>query len=267
MNRVAERFFEEEKIEYYSAVRYSACKQIYPHQIMRRGIEPKSVIIFLLPYYTKDAKNLSLYSVSRDYHIAVKEITERLIGALKNEYPQNSFFGFGDISPIDERHAAAIAGLGVIGDNRMLINEKYGSYVFIAEVICDVDPEEIGASEPTEVGHCEGCGACLNACPTKNLCSDGECLSAITQRKGELSEEEISLMKQTGTVWGCDVCQAVCPHNKNPRQTPIGFFHKGGIDLLTSELVDSMDDASFSERAFSWRGRKTVKRNLDALKY
>lgn len=267
MNKIAENIFIREKIEYFSPLRYVDCKEIRPQIISRHGIIPRSVIVFLLPYYSGKTKNISLYAASRDYHIAIKEITDRLIKSFKSEYPKNKFFGFGDHSPIDERHAALIAGLGVLGDNRLLINEKYGSYVFIAEIITDLDPDALGDHMPIPIKHCEGCGACLAACPTKSLTKDGECLSAITQRKGELSEFEVELMRSINTVWGCDMCQLACPHNKNPHITPIDFFHEDRIEYLTTELLDSMSEEDFADRAFSWRGRKTVKRNLDALGY
>ena len=267
MQRNAKSLFANEKIEYFSAVRYSDCKELRPDIIERCGIFPRSVIVFLLPYYSGKAKNISLYAASRDYHIAVKEITERIITGLKGEFPENEFFGFGDHSPIDERHAALIAGLGVLGDNKLLINEKYGSYVFIAEIITNLDPDALGANEPMPMRRCEGCGACTDACPTKSLTGGGVCLSESTQRRGELTEREVELMRSLDTVWGCDACQAVCPHNASPILTPIDFFHKRRIDYLTTELLDSMSDAEFSQRAYSWRGRKIIKRNLDKLKY
>ncbi len=263
----AESLFLKEKIEYFSAIRYSDCKELRPQIIERCGILPRSVIVFLLPYYSGKTKNISLYAASRDYHIAVREITERLITGLKGVFPENKFFGFGDHSPIDERHAALIAGLGILGENRLLINKKYGSYVFIAEIITDLSPDELGAREPMPILHCESCGACAAACPTKSLVGGGECLSEITQRRGELTESEIALMRSQNTVWGCDVCQNSCPHNASPKLTPIDFFHEGRIDHLTTELLDSMSDEQFSQRAYSWRGRETVKRNLDKLKY
>lgn len=267
MQTCIEKLFASEKIEYFSALRYADCKVIRPDIADRCKITPKSVVVFLLPYYSGETVNISRYAASMDYHIAVREITGRIIEGLVSEFPENKFFGFGDHSPIDERHAALISGLGVLGGNRLLINEKYGSYVFIAEIISDLDPESFGAHEPMPILHCEGCGACTRACPTKSLTEECECLSAITQRKGELAEREVELMRSQGTVWGCDACQSACPHNAAPCFTPIEFFHKERIGELTAEILYSMSDEEFARRAYSWRGRKTVKRNLDVFKY
>jgi epoxyqueuosine reductase QueG len=63
--------------------------------------------------------------------------------------------------------------------------------------------------------------------------------------------------------WGCDTCQDVCPMNKNPAITPISFFHKDIISVLTSEVINSMTDEEFSQRAYSWRGKNTILRNLE----
>ena len=261
-------FFKSENIEYFAALDY---KDIYEINsgLLQRSIEgAKSLLIFLLPYYVGGAVNLSEYSAPKDYHLIIGEITSRLIAKLSEIYPENKFVGFGDHSPIDERGAALIAGLGIIGDNGLLINEKYGSYIFLADVITDVSPSELGVNPPVPVLRCEGCGACKKACPTGILRGEGnDCLSAVTQRKGELKDSEIALMKKYNTVWGCDVCQSACPHNRNPVTTPIEFFYEDRINLLTSEILSALDEEEFKKRAFAWRKRKTVERNLKLLEY
>ncbi len=263
MKKEIEEFFSSKNIEYYAAIDYKNLREINPSIILRSGFSPESVIVFLLPYYAGECKNLSIYSAAKDYHIFIKYITTAITNCLMKLYPDNKFCGFGDHSPIDERHAALSGGLGVLGDNGLLINEKYGTYIFIAEIITDILPEELGCSEPKEIKRCKGCGSCFRACPTGILRGEGSyCLSAVTQRKGELSKEEISLMKKYNTVWGCDICQTACPYNKMPKTTPIEFFKEGRITNLTTEILDKMTDEEFKERAFAWRGRKTIARNL-----
>ena len=264
-SRIA-KFFENEGIEYYAALDYKVCRETSAEIIKRENFSPKSVIVFLLPYYSGESVNLSNYASSLDYHLIIRDITSRLSLLVSEIFPNSSSRGYGDHSPIDERSAALVCGMGILGDNGLLINEKYGSYIFIADLITDVEPEEIGASLPLPVEFCEHCGVCRTSCPTGILRGVGEdCLSAITQRKGALSESEVALMKVYNTVWGCDECQKHCPHNASPIITPIKFFHEDRISLLTSQKLSEMSKADFSRRAFAWRGRKTVERNLEKL--
>ena len=259
--------FEREKIEYYAVLNYSELRVINKRAEGRMNFTPKSVIVFLLPYYAGECENISKYAASRDYHIAVKEITGRIISSLEERFENGEFMGFGDISPIDERFAAAKAGLGVIGDNGLLINEKYGSYVFLCEIISDIQADSLGAVSGKNIGECLHCGRCKSACPTGILRGEGEaCLSEITQRKGELSASELQLMRKCGTVWGCDICQDVCPLNRKAAVTPIEFFLENRVSCLTKELLDSMTEEKFMERAFSWRGRAVLERNLNNCK-
>lgn len=266
MKDTLRNYFSSQNIEYYAVLPYSACREINPGIMQREDFTPKSVIVYLLPYYTGETVNLSRYAASLDYHIALRECADGLISALRTVSPDIRAKGYGDHSPISEVSAALTAGLGVIGDNGLILNEKYGSYVFIGDVVTDADPELLGAILPRDVLGCHHCGACLSACPTGILRGEGEdCLSAITQRKGDLTEAEKGIMRKYNTAWGCDLCQSVCPFNREPKITPIDFFHRERISELTRDLLDSMDKSSFMRRAFAWRGRKTVERNLDIL--
>ena len=258
--------FEKEKIEYFAPIAYSEVKTINERLLGRVGFEPKSAIIFLVPYYSGETVNISRYAASLDYHVIIKAITSNLIGGLKLLYPNNNFCGFGDHSPINENHAALVCGLGIAGDNGLIINEKYGSYVFVADILTDLAPDMLGAKAAGKVAECRHCGACRRACPTGILSGAGEdCISAITQRKGELSETEIEFMRRVGTVWGCDVCQSVCPYNLHPVKTPIPTFYEKRIDRLDSQILSDMSDEDFELRAFAWRGRKVVERNLEKM--
>lgn len=267
MRTVTDRLLLSERITEYGILPIGEACVLRP-ELFSRGdaITPKSVILFLVPYYTGPADNLSLYAVSRDYHLYMREVAARLITALAAAYPDAAFRAFSDHSPIDERHAAARAGLGLLGDNGLLINKTYGSFVFIGEVFTDL---EAPANTPLfPITTCEHCGACRRACPTAALSEEGECLSELTQRKGELGEETVALMRRYKTVWGCDLCQTACPHTRRAiasgTVTPIPFFHEERIPHLTSEMLDRMDTSTFKTRAFSWRGRTTVARNLAA---
>ena len=266
MKNLLKEYFSSKGVEYFCILNYSDCIETSKRIIEREGFEPRSVIIYLVPYYTTETENLSRYAASLDYHLAIGEINGGLKDLLLKNFPSANIKGYGDHSPIDERHAALIAGLGIAGDNGLIINEKYGSFVFIGDAITDIDPAILGADSPKEIVRCEHCGACKRACPTGILRGEGEdCLSAITQKKGELSCEECALMREYNTLWGCDICQTACPHNKNKAKTPIEFFYKDTVTNLTREILDSMSDEEFSLRAFAWRKRATVSRNIDIL--
>ena len=266
MKDVLKSYFDLRKIEYYAVLPYSACREINPGIMEREGFKPESVIVYLLPYYTGETVNISRYAASLDYHLALRECADGLITALSERFPTAHFKGYGDHSPISEVSAALVAGLGAIGDNGLILNEKYGSYVFIGDIVTDISPELLGAITPCEVVGCHHCGACKRSCPTGILRGEGaDCLSAITQRKGELTADEINMMRKFNTAWGCDLCQSVCPYNRTPVKTPIEFFYQERMDELTREKLDAMDKAEFNRRAFAWRGRKTVERNLDIL--
>ncbi len=250
--------FKNENIEYTGVLPIENCKIINQSLYDRCTSWAKSVILFLVPYYTEDKpeRNISLYAVARDYHSYIASLTDRIAERLQYMQPDRRFRGMADHSPIAETSAAAMAGLGIIGDNYRLINEKYGSYVFIGGIFTDMKTTEA----PKEISYCCHCGKCTNACP-----SPDNCLSALTQQKGELSVETISLMKRHNTAWGCDICQIVCPYNKDVEKTPIDFFWQDRIFELTPEILAAMSDEELKLRAFGWRKRNTITRNIKLL--
>ncbi len=222
----------------------------------------KSVAVLLFPYYIAPfpERNISLYAVVPDYHTIVTKLLCTLQAEFTALFPQQSAV-FVDNSPIPEVMAAAKAGLGVIGQNGLLLNETYGSYCFIGCLVTDLD---LGGSEK-EVQSCIGCGKCKSACPGQVIGSHdidySRCLSAITQKKKPLTEGEIAAIAQSGMVWGCDRCQEVCPYNQNPKQTDIPAFLQGAVPVITRENVTAL----FADRAFAWRGEAVICRNLDIL--
>ncbi len=221
----------------------------------------RSIIVYLFPYYLGQESykgiNISKYAVSEDYHSVVGEFLQKAINDLKEQYPENIFEAFCDNSPIPEVKAAVMSGLGVKGKNGLLINKKYGSFCFIGEIVTDLEIE----STKAETGNCLECGNCIRNCPDGALgpvFKKEKCLSHLTQEKGELSERTAQLICQTGCIWGCDICQNNCPMNKNIAVTPIKEF------LLTAKSSYKFGD-SMEKRAYSWRGRKVIERNLEIM--
>lgn len=222
----------------------------------------KSVIVYLFPYYLgKDFyenSNISKYAVPEDYHIIAGDYLKKATEELREKYLENKFEYFCDNSPIPEVSAAVGAGLGVKGKNGLLINEKYGSFCFIGEIVTD---KEFDFSLSYQK-NCLNCGMCVRACPGGAI-SDGKvdrikCFSDITQRKNSLPEDLREYIEKSGCVWGCDICQDVCPMNKNLPLTPIEEFRKNAKSAYA--FGDSLEN-----RAFAWRGKEVIDRNLKIM--
>ena len=251
-------------IDLISSISLEDCNIKRKYLLEKAGISTGTAILFAVPYLTKTSageRNISSYAVSRDYHFFFKSLFEAVIPLLQKAYPNYKFAGFTDHSPIDEIGACAKSGLGVIGKNHLLITEKYSSYVFIGEIITDA----ILPSQSMPIKGCIGCNKCKSACPIG--LDPMLCLSSLTQKKGELSKEEEKAIRNNGFIWGCDKCQEVCPHTKkafenNTIYSPIPFFNQDLTPTLSLETLDQMSDEEFSLRAYSWRGRKTIERNI-----
>ncbi len=262
------RLLSEHGIDLCEALPLESCRIIRAYLLEKSGLATGkcgTVFIFAVPYRAKTemASNISAYAVPRDYHQFMNGLFADILPRLRAEFPEYRFAGFTDHSPIDERHAAAAAGVGVVGKNGLIITEKYSSFVFIGEIITDAET----SCSPHEIGYCENCGKCISACPFN---MSGSCLSAVTQKKGELSDDDKAAMLKYGTAWGCDICQEVCPHTKRAIErgsiyTKIPYFNQELTPRLTYEAVASMSDGEFSLRAYSWRGRETILRNLELL--
>ncbi len=222
----------------------------------------QSVIMILFPYYLGEEyyknRNISMYAVPENYHSVISEMLGDACLELKKSFPCEEFVPFVDHSPLPEKYAAALAGLGVIGKNRLLINRDYGSYCFIGDIVTTAAFE----TRISPVGSCEGCGRCVKTCPSGALDNDSFnrdiCVSSITQKKGSLSEEEKILVKKVGSVWCCDLCQSCCVMNKNIKLSPIKRFNE-----TAKPRYDKGCD--ISDRAYSWRGEAVLLRNFDIV--
>lgn len=180
----------------------------------------KSVISLTYNYYTDavqqdaDAPKISKYAYGVDYHYVIKDKLNQLLEYIKDEIGDVHGRTFVDSAPIMEKAWAKKSGLGWIGKHSNLITQKVGSYYFIAELIVDLDLEV----DHAVTDHCGSCTACIDACPTQAITEpykvDGsKCISYFTI---ELKENIPSEMKGQLDHWmfGCDVCQEVCPWNR-----------------------------------------------------
>ena len=228
----------------------------------------QSLICAAFPYGPEQMTpgKLSLYARGADYHKVLRARLEPVAQELSRRYPGHRFDFYADASPFPEVYAAALAGLGVLGQNGLLITETAGSFVFLGFLATDASlPETV-----VNLRHCKGCGACKQACPGGALgqCLDqNRCLSAITQLRGGLTDEQAALVKQGGMLWGCDRCQLVCPENRRRRVFALPEFMPQSDPSATDlQLSDRAFRKQFAGRAFTWRGVQPLRRNFELLK-
>ena len=242
-----------------SAQPYLTCRAL-----SRVPQDARSVIVLTFPYYTGEhiQRNISRYAMIPDYHLVAGEYLKNLCSLFKEAFPQYQFEAFVDNSPLREVACGQAAGLGVIGDNGLLIHPTFGSYLFLGEIVTDLFLEpDVPIGE-----HCLHCGACQKACPQGALQKNGSvelslCRSHITQKKGELSDFEKEQILEGRLIWGCDICNDVCPMNQTPQISPIPEFMASVLPLMDEQLIlDFLDN-----RPFNYRGKKTILRNYYLL--
>ena len=231
---------------------------------------PKSAIVCLFPYYVERSgpSNLSRYTWATDYHLVINEYLEKLTEKLQKINTSAQFSIHCDTSPLADRYMAYLAGLGFYGKNNCFISPKWGSYVTIGTILTTLEFEP---NTPL-VQSCIGCNRCITACLGQCLGHDefkyDTCKSYLTQKKGDLTNEEESIIRKTPLVFGCDVCQEVCPHNQGIPTTPIPEFQhvEPYIDINELEALTNKEfKAKYGNRAFSWRGKKILIRNQNII--
>ncbi|MGE4549735.1 MAG: epoxyqueuosine reductase [Intestinibacillus sp.] len=227
----------------------------------------KSALFSLFPYNSGETSgNLSRYARGMDYHAVIASALSCFILQVQPAYPANRFVILTDHSPLPETYGAYLCGAGLLGDNGLIFDDLYGSYVFIGSILTDlqIDPT------PGE-RQCLHCGMCRRACPSGALGEDGtvdqnRCLSALTQQGGELQPKEAAAVSNAPLIWGCDICSEVCPLNRGVPLTPNPAFMENRILSLESDDLAGLNRRQFHEkypeRAFTWRGPAPLRRNL-----
>ncbi len=198
----------------------------------------KSVISLLLNYYPDEVQNedtfkISKYAYGEDYHLVIKDKLKELLFSIQSNIGEVSGRAFTDSAPVLDRAWAAKSGLGWIGKNANLITQKVGSYYFIAELIIDLELEYDSAV----TDHCGSCTACIDACPTEAIESPyivngSKCISYFTIELKEAIPQEVK-GKFEDWIFGCDICQDVCPWNRfsKPHNEPLFNPHPQLLDL------------------------------------
>lgn len=237
----------------------------------------KSIISVLLNYYPKEkqldpeAPVLSKYAYGKDYHFVMKEKLNSLLEFIQNEVAPCNGRPFVDSAPVLDKAWAVKSGLGWIGKNTNLISVENGSFFFVGELVVDL---EIEADMKTVHDHCGTCTRCLDACPTKAIVAPyvvdaRKCISYQTiELKGDLDE---SLKDQfENRVFGCDICQDVCPWNlkSEPHNEPDFSPAPKLMELSPKEWLQ-MDHPLFNELFQKSAVKRTkfegLKRNLEFI--
>lgn len=246
------------RLQAWLAARYNADMQWMENNFEKRTnpallVEgAKSVIIVLVNYYPSEYPfenkhmKISRYALGVDYHFVVKEKLHRLFEAIKSNLGELKGRVFVDSAPVMERALARQAGLGWIGKNSLLLNKKLGSYFFIGELIVDM---ELEYDTPVS-DHCGNCRKCIEACPTRAIVADkvidsNKCISYHTiENKGDIPQDIAENMK--GRIFGCDICQEVCPWNVMLKPTSIRDLDiTYAIKNLTDSEIESLSEGRF----------------------
>ncbi len=249
-------------------------KRIDPTKLVPNS---KSVITLTYNYFTEekqvdsDAPKISKYAYGKDYHFVIKNKLKELLHILNEEIGEIHGRCFVDSAPVLERDWAKRSGVGWIGKNTLLIHPKKGSYFFLAELIIDL---ELSTDNPIK-DYCGTCRKCIDACPTKAISEEGyfmdgsKCISYFTiELKNNLPNEYKN--KLDNWMFGCDICQEVCPWNKfsKKHQEPEFEPHPDLLKMTKKDWIEITEDIFqkvFQKSAVKRTKFKGLKRNIDFL--
>ena len=233
----------------------------------------KSIITLLYNYYpaespaTTDNFHIAKYAYGRDYHFVIKRKLKDLFAAIKEEMGAVEGRVFVDSAPVMERAWAQRAGLGWIGKNSLLLNRKMGSYFFIAQLITDL---ELQADAPGG-DYCGTCTRCVDSCPTEAITpyqvDASKCISYLTIELKEAIPEQFGGTFENW-IFGCDICQDVCPWNRfaEPHREPqfVPLTELLEMDQRQwRELSEEQFQKIFKESALKRTGFSGLKRNIE----
>jgi epoxyqueuosine reductase len=228
----------------------------------------RSILMLVINYRTADPvapkpgqARISRYAWGGDYHDLIRERLNQLAAFLGTLIPEANVRGVVDTAPLLEREFAQLAGLGWIGKNTLLLNREAGSWFFLAALLTD---QELAYDEPSRTDHCGTCTACLDACPT-NAFTDAYVLDArrcISYLTIELKDAIPEDLREGAGDWlfGCDICQDVCPWNHfAPTSAEPSFVPRDGSNPVELKELFQLSDEQFRRRFRDtplWRPRR-----------
>lgn len=277
-------FLEEEapRLEQWLSAGMQGSMQYMEHHFDKR-LDPrllvegaKSVISLSLNYYSpalqedKNAPKLSMYAYGEDYHAVIKDKLKALLEIIRTEIGEVNGRGFVDSAPVLDKAWAAKSGLGWLGKNGNLLRKNVGSYFFLAELIVDL---ELDADAPV-AEHCGTCTKCIDACPTQAIVNpyivDGsKCISYLTiELKEDIPSEFAGQLDNW--LFGCDICQDVCPWNRFSKPTTESRFQPKEALLKMNkqewtELTEELFGQLFQKSAVKRTKYSGLKRNIKFL--
>lgn len=236
----------------------------------------KSVISLLLNYFPSERQNPDSYKISKyaygmDYHYVIKDKLKNLLHFIQEEIGEVHGRAFVDSAPVLDKAWAAKSGLGWIGKNSNLLTQQVGSFYFVAELIVDLELEY----DTPVTDHCGTCTACIDACPTEAIVQpyvvDGsKCISYLTiELKNEIPSEFEGKLDEW--MFGCDVCQDVCPWNRFSKSHREPLFDPN-TELLSftkkdwEEITEDVFKKVFQKSAVKRTKLSGLRRNIDFLK-
>lgn len=241
-----------------------------PHLLLNGA---KSIIVCLFPYFNNSFSftNLSRYASLSDYHIVSKSKLNIIGNFINEKIEPCSFVCVSDTGAPVDRYLAYKAGLGFFGKNNCLINDNFGSYFFIGYIVstCELD-YDIPLNRT-----CICCNECIKKCPGGAIFEGynfdpKRCVSYITQLD-KITEKQADILKSQKSIYGCDICQEVCPHNKNLEDTCMTEFLEHKLDGLDYNELITLSGRQYKKKyknfAFSWRTRKSLLKNFTGGKY
>ncbi|HZX21779.1 MAG TPA: tRNA epoxyqueuosine(34) reductase QueG [Clostridia bacterium] len=237
----------------------------------------KSIIVIAMSYYINEKKpqgsekfqfygRLARIAWGKDYHIVLMDKLEMLAGFIAGEYDGFEYRPFVDTGPLVDRYLANRAGIGFYGYNSAIINEDFGSWIFLGYMITNIPFKR---DKSLKYKSCLGCNLCIEHCPTSAIegpykFDANKCLSNVLQQKKPIQKEILPVIGDR--IYGCDTCQDVCPHNRDiKKMTAKEFMPTGlsdGVDLIQLLRISNKEfNSLFSGNASGWIGKKTLQRN------